>query len=297
MASIRFGLAGVNTSHADAFSRIFNGTETEEPQVEGGRITAIWGDEAARVADLAAAHRIATIVDQPAVMLGQVDAVLVVDDTGGGASHAALAKPFLEAGLPVFVDKPMTTDYRDAIELFEIAARTGAPLLSCSALRFAAELERDRAELDRIGPLSSIVSVGPGDWFYYGVHAVELLGAVAGTGARTVHRHAFDGCDIAVIAYDNGPTAVVETLRDAAYVFELHAYGEQGHLSIEVSDHAAFYANTMREVMRMAETGVAPLAPEQTLEVLAILHTGLRSGETGTTVEVPRTSSGYGTAR
>jgi len=283
---IRFGLLGVNTSHADAFSRILNGAEAEPPQVDGGQIVSIWGGDPARVAELAAELGIATTAADPADMLGQVDAVLVVDDTGGGDSHAALATPFLEAGLPVFVDKPMTTAYADAVRLFETAARAGAPLLSCSALRFAAELEPARAELDRIGRLSSVVSVGPGDWFYYGVHAVELLGTVVGTGARAVHRHAFDGRDVVVIDYGDGPTAVVETLRDASYVFELHAYGEQGHSSFEVADHAAFYANTMREVVKMAETGVSPLSPGQTLEVLAILHAGVRSAETGATVDL-----------
>jgi predicted dehydrogenase len=282
---IRFGLVGVNTSHADAFSRILNGTDTASPQVDGGTIAAIWGGDPARVAELAVTHRIAATVTDPGEMLGQVDAVLVVDDTGGGGSHASLARPFLEAGLPVFVDKPMTTDYADAVDLFDLAARTGAPLLSCSALRFAAELAPARAALDRLGTLSSVVSVGPGDWFYYGVHAVELLGTVAGTGATSVHRHASDGRDVVVIEYGNGPVAVVETLRDAAYVFELHAYGEHGHHSFEVSDHAAFYANTMREVVTMAETGVSPLRPEQTLEVLAILHAGVRSAETGATVD------------
>jgi predicted dehydrogenase len=286
---IRFGLLGVNTSHADAFSRIFNGTEAETPQVEGGTVTMIWGNEQDRVEELAARHAIAARAASPTAMLGQVDAVLVVDDTGGGASHAALAKPFLEAGLPVFVDKPMTTEYADAVELFEIAARTGAPLLSCSALRFAAELEPARAELDRIGKLSSVISVGPGDWYYYGVHAVELLGAVAGTGATSIHRHAFDQRDIAVVSYPDGPTAVVQTLRDASYVFELTAYGENGHFAFEIRDHVAFYANTMREVVKMAETGISPLAPEQTLEVLAILHAGTKSGDTGAAIEVTPT--------
>jgi len=283
---IRFGLIGVNTSHADAFSRILNGAGVEPPQVDGARIVSVWGDDGERVDGLAATHRIAATATDPTDMLDQVDAVLIVDDTGGGATHARLATPFLEAGMPVFIDKPMTTDYADAVALFEIADRTRAPLLSCSALRFAAELEPARAELARIGTLSSVVSVGPGDWFYYGVHAVELLSAIVGAGARSVHRHAFNGRDVVVIDYGDGPTAVVETLRDAAFVFEMTAYGEHGHTSFEVVDHLAFYANTMREVVKMAQTGVSPLASEHTLEVLAILHAGVRSGETRATVDL-----------
>lgn len=280
----RLALLGVNTSHADAFARIFNGTKTDGPLIDNAEITMIWGNDLARIDELATRHRIADRLTNPTDAIGKVDGVLVVDDTNGGALHAELAKPFLEAGVPVFIDKPMTTSYADAVELFAIAGRTGAPLMSCSALRFAVELESARAELAKIGKLSSIVSVGSGDWFYYGVHAVELLGAIAGTGATSVHRHVFPERDIAVIGYENGQTAVVETLRDASYVFELTAYGENGHMSFEVEDSTGFYSNTMREVVQMIETGVSPLTAEQTLEVLAILHAGTRSGEQNTTV-------------
>ena len=285
---IKFGLVGVNTSHADAFSNIFNGKDGEAPLVEGGTITAIWGQQPERVDELAARHAIPFKVNDPGELLGQVDAVLVVDDTGLGAMHAELARPFLEAGLPTYIDKPMTTEWADAVDLFDIAARTGAPVLSCSALRFAAELEPAREELAKIGTLSSVVSVGPGEWFNYGVHAVELLGAVVGAGATSLHRHAFAERDVAVIDYANGPVAVVETLRDAAYLFELTAYGEKGRHAFQVSDFTAFYSNTMREVVKMVETGRSPLTPEQTLEVLAILHAGEASAASGTAVEVAR---------
>jgi predicted dehydrogenase len=283
---IRLGLVGVNTSHADAFSRIFNGQDDQPGAIGGAAITAIWGGQPERVTELANRHSIARIVAEPGDLLGKVDAVLVVDDTEGGARHAALARPFIEAGLPVFIDKPMTTDYADAVALFDLAARTGAPLLSCSALRFASELPTAREAMARIGALSSVVSVGPGDWYYYGVHAVELLGAIVGTGARSVHRHEFEQRDVSVIPYATGPVAVVETLRDAAYVFELTAYGQDGHTSFTVSDHAGFYTNTMREVARMVETGVSPLTPEDTLEVLAILQAGVQSAAARHTVPV-----------
>lgn len=276
---IRIGLVGVNTSHADAFARIFNGTADEAPRLDSGKVVSIWGDDPERIATLTENHRIETTVSDPAAMIGAIDAVLVVDDTGGGALHAELARPFLETGLPVFVDKPMTTSYADAIALFDIAEAHDAPLLSCSALRFAMEMEAAADELAAVGTLSSIVSVGPGDWFYYGVHAVELLGVVAGTGASWVHRHALPDKDITVIGYENGPAAVVETLRDAAYVFHLTAFGAEGFTSVHVEDAMGFYTNTMSAFATMAETGVAPLRRDQTLEVIAILEAGNRSAE------------------
>src|SRR5215210_7668966 len=171
---VRFGLVGVNTSHAGVFTGIFNGGPEGPPTLEGGRVVAVWGEPTGDAEALATAHAVPDVVAEPTAMLGTVEAVLIVDDTDGGARHAELARPFLEAGLPTFVDKPMTLSIADAIALFDYAERRGAPLMSSSALRFAPEVANVKARLADIGRLSSVVSVGPGDWYYYGVHAVEM---------------------------------------------------------------------------------------------------------------------------
>jgi predicted dehydrogenase len=279
---ISLGLVGVNTSHADAFSRIFNGDAEHPVRIDTARITHIWGrDDDERVQQLAAAHEIGTIVTEPNEMIGNVDGALIIDDTEGGATHAELAIPFIEAGVPVFIDKPMTTDYADAVGLFDLAEQYNTPILSCSALRFPVELEELRGKIEACGKLSSILTVGPEEWFYYGVHAVELLGAVTMDRPIAVHRHALDQKDVAVVEYETGTVAVVETLRDAGYLFHCSVFGENGHVSFDVNDAMGFYSNEMREFVQMVETKQPPLTREQTLDVMAILHAGNRSAETG----------------
>jgi predicted dehydrogenase len=282
------GLVGVNTYHAEAFTRIFNGSPDKGPGIEDARITHVWaGEHTERLAELesmlgpydnhVADHR---------ELIGAVDGVLVVDDTGLGARHAELATPFAEAGMPVFVDKPMTTDFADAVKLFDLAAQNNAPLMSCSALRFTVEQAAIQDKIDALGTISSVVSVGPGEWFNYGVHAVELVGTLSDARPRTVQRTALDEKDVAVVTYDSGLVAVIETLRDAAYVFNASVYGEKGHLSFDVNDGMGFYTNTMRAFVEMIGTRQPPVTREQTLNVLAILHAGDRSAETGTTVAI-----------
>lgn len=273
------GLVGTNTSHADAFSRIFNGDAESSAVIDNARITHIWGDDPERVRSLATAHDIATPVDDPAAMIGHIDGALIIDDTGGGASHASLARPFIEAGIPLFIDKPMTTDYADAVALFDLADQHDTPIMSCSALRFPVEL--DREAIDACGTLSSIMTVGPEEWFYYGVHVVELLGAVTTDRPTSVHRYALDKKDIAIIEYDSDLVAVVETLRDAGYLFHCLVIGDKGHTSFDVNDAMGFYSNEMREFVQMIETKRSPLTREQTLDVMAILHAGNRSAELG----------------
>lgn len=283
-------LVGVNTYHAEAFTRIFNGGPDEHPRIDSARITHVWaGGHPERLAELegmlgAYDSRVEDLDD----LVGAVDGVLVVDDTGGGAMHAELARPFLVAGMPVFVDKPMTTVYADAVELFDLAEQHNAPLMSSSALRFPVEL--DREAIAALGKLSTITSVGPEEWFYYGVHAVEVTGAVidavSGDQPVSVHRFALPEKDVAVVEYETGLVSTIMTVRDAGYLFHVNVYGEKGHLDFSVDDFMGFYTNEMAAFVEMVETGEMPLRREQTLAVMAILHAGNISAAEGRTVMI-----------
>lgn len=278
--TLRVGLLGVNTSHASAYARILN----EKQAVPGARMTWVWGGELRAdqpdAATLAEKFDIPTVVTDPAERLPETDLVLVVDDTGGGANHVPLARPFVKAGVPAFVDKPMAVDIAEAKSLFELAESTGTPVTSSSALRFARELRENREQIDGLGKLSSIISVGPGEWYYYGVHAVEQLFAAAGSGVEWVQRHTWPDRDVAVLSYAvGGPTAVVQTLRDAAYRFHITMYGEHGHHAVRVADFDAFYTGQVTGAVEMARTGQPPIAPGETVELLAVLRAGVLSAE------------------
>jgi predicted dehydrogenase len=278
---LRVGLVGVNTSHASAYARLLN----EHDVAEGARITWVWGGELRPdqpdAETLASTYDIPQVVSEPTDLLDTTDLVLVVDDTGGGANHVPLARPFVAAGVPTFVDKPMAVDLAEAVSLFELAAEKGTPVTSSSALRFAVELEAERRRFEDLGALSSVVSVGPGEWYYYGVHAVEQLYALVGPGVEWVQRLTWPDRDVAVLSYADGPTAVVQTLRDAAYCFHLTAYGAKGLHAVRINDANGFYGAQMRAAVAMARTGKPPIEPRETIELLAVLRAGVLSAERG----------------
>jgi predicted dehydrogenase len=279
---VRVGLVGVNTSHAGAFARILN----EHKAIPGARLNWVWGGELRAdqpdASTLAQKYGIDAVAGEPTELLGQTDLVLVVDDTGGGTTHVPLARPFVDAGIATFIDKPMTPDLGEAQALFALAETRNVPVFSASALRFAAELEASRDAFRALGELSSVVSVGPGEWFYYGVHAVEQLFTVAGGDVEWVQRFSFADRDVAVLSYANGgPTAVVQTLRDAAYAFHVTAYGKEGLHAAQVKDSTAYYTNLVRAAVEMARTRVAPIAAAETLNLLAVLQAGVTSADRG----------------
>lgn len=277
---IKLGLVGVNTSHAEAFTRLLNGEAGGAPQVEGARVISVWGEPAADAKHLADTYGL-TVVGDPGEMVGSVDGVLVVDDTGGGARHAALARPFIERAIPTFIDKPMTRDLSEAVGLFDLAERHGTPLMSASALRYGKEADKLRQKLGSLGTLSTVVSVGPGDWFYYGIHAVEQYLSLIGPGASWVQRFAQGERSIAIVGYDHGPTVIVGVLADAAYVFHLTVYGADAWAHAKrPGEPDDTYGGLMTAVVQMVRERRSPIERRETIEILAVLHAGIRAFET-----------------
>jgi predicted dehydrogenase len=179
----RIGFIGTENSHTDHFLRLLN-TDARHP---GFRGTALAGGAGPRNNELAATYGVDVVVENPADLLGRVDAAIV--STRDGARHREQAVPLLEAGVPVLVDKPLATTTADARLLLDAAAGSGAPLVSCSALRFVPEMPDLR---DGEGPVRALHVVGPADpdsehsgLFFYGIHHVEAALEILGNPAVT----------------------------------------------------------------------------------------------------------------
>ncbi len=66
-----------------------------------------------------------TALSEPLALIGKVDAVVIAAST---SAHHALARPFLEAGIHVFVEKPITVTGEQAEELVSLADENGLVL-------------------------------------------------------------------------------------------------------------------------------------------------------------------------
>jgi predicted dehydrogenase len=102
--------------------------------------------------DRATAERVAKhvgtdIFDAPEDLIGHVDAVTIAAST---SAHFALAKLFLENGVHVLVEKPMTHSSAEAAELVRIAARHGAKLQVGHIERFNPALLAARERLTEV---------------------------------------------------------------------------------------------------------------------------------------------------
>jgi len=285
---IKIGLVGLESSHADRYSELLNLEDAPpEKHLEGARVTHLWhwdpADEA-RTRELQERYGIENVCKDLTEMLGAVDAVMVL--TRDGSRHREQAVPFLDAGIPTYVDKPFAHSMEDAKAMVEAAHKRGTPLMSCSALRYAVELEPLRARMDdEIGAIRSALSTGPGDLFFYGIHAAELLHVVLGPGVDWVFAALDENNDVITVKWTDGKTGVVNLNRNGTSVFHFAVFGEKGWYQTALSD-SRWYRETLRAFLEMVRTGEEPIDLEHTLEIIAILVAAERSGQTGSVVKL-----------
>ncbi|ELY98346.1 Gfo/Idh/MocA family protein [Natrialba aegyptia] len=167
---IELGVLGLDTSHSETFASILENRSNAS-------VTAVWDGGDVRESEYTrefCERYGATRYDDPHAMIGNVDAAMVLTVDWNGHRH--LAVPFLEAGVPTMVDKPVAGSVADVIAIERAAVRGGAPLFGGSALPFHPSV----SSLAKTMP-DTAFSVGYGDTFYYGVHLVDSVRLLAGT--------------------------------------------------------------------------------------------------------------------
>jgi len=282
---LRIGIVtGAGLAHGPSFAAIINGGPGAPPpemraELADVRVTAVWDKEPAVAQKLAADYAIEGVAASPEEVADSVDAVLALDD--GTMAHQRQARMFLERGMPTFVDKPLSPDPKEAAEIIALAQERRAPFMSCSAVRFARELEQARPRLQEIEPFRAANAVGVHELIYYGIHPCELLQSAIGSGVVAVQNVGAEGRHIIRLYYSDDRSAVLQVFEDIGYVFHLSVYGKGGWVSFGVADHHYFYTETMRRFVAMARGGPAPIAARDTLEIIQTLWCGRKSAQEG----------------
>jgi predicted dehydrogenase len=290
--TIRIGLVDCDTSHCVAFTQRLNHLDVGEDQwVDGAEIVAAYPGTSEmspeRIPGFTRQLREygVTIVEAATDLIGQVDAVLI--ESLQGSVHVERARPFLEAGLPLFVDKPFACSVADARTLLTEAEQRGLLLWSSSSLRFAPQVQALRASADEIGPVTGVnvhgpASLAPGNpgLFHYGVHAVQMMYELMGRGCETVRLTSNADGDVAVGQWSDGRFGVFRGLRRGAAPYGVTVYGEKQVATTAIGT-TDIYHELLKRIVAAFQSGKAPLAPADMLEAVAFQEAALHSLEQG----------------
>lgn len=268
-------IVGIENSHAEEIIRYLN---VEQPAAVPVRVVALVAGEEERTRELAALGGITRIVADPAELHGAIDALIVT--SRDGAQHRALAVPFLEAGTPVWVDKPLAASVADAEEIIAAAARGRTQLTSSSALRWVADTDALAGGLDGIGELQTLTVTGPADAaspysgiFFYGIHIADVAQRLVPGEPEDVDVRLLPGGVVARYRVD-GVLVTLEFIRpdgDGQVPFRATAVGGHGVLSRDIVLGADYVQPGVDAFARMLETGERPIPDAQLLAPIQVL--------------------------
>ena len=276
-AGKRVGIIGLDTSHSTAFAKVLNAAEPDAAY-QGYRVVAAYPQGSKDIES--SVKRIpeyteivkklgVEIVDSIADLLTKVDVVLL--ETNDGRRHLEQVLPVLKAGKRVFIDKPIAASLSDAIAIFEASKRYKVPLFSASSLRYIKGIEGlDKSTVvgaDTFSP--AVLEKTHPDLFWYGVHGVETLFTVMGTGCKSVERIHTDLTDIVVGTWADGRVGTFRGTRSGK-----HGYGGAGFSAagkIVLGPHPGAEPPFEKNI-QFFETGTPPVSPAETLEIFAFME-------------------------
>jgi predicted dehydrogenase len=279
---IRIGIVGSDNSHALAFAKLAN---IDRVLGDRARVVAISGGDPETTAAVAGDGEIASVVDRPEEMIDRIDLAVIVDRHGD--LHAEHAMPFIERGLPVFVDKPFAIALDDCERMLYAAVNSGSTIDSWSSLRFAPSTDVLVAEAAGIGAIRAGHFTGPCDFdsqyggpFFYATHVIELALRLIGEDVTSVTAKR-NGRSVGVlVTWGSGAIASLSLLGDAAYHFYVSLFGTEGMVAREVTGGSEAYAEALKRIVRLAN-GEPALTGQQLLQPIVMVHAIQRSLESG----------------
>ena len=197
------------------------------------------------------------------------------------SSGAVVPKPFLDAGLPVFLDKPLC-DNRDDLEFFRNAIQNGAKLLSSSCMRYSKEIAPYfHGNYREIGELRFINIGMAKKWETYGIHALEALCAVTGCGYISIRNISTDQRNLVHLKHKAGFDAIIANSYDLAYDPTIRLHGTLGTADIQIKDTYASFRNQLAAFVNYLRTEQSPIPFAETEELMKLVIGGIESREQG----------------
>ena len=274
----RIGIIGSDSSHARAFSRLAN-----QPDENGRflfpdvRVTHILGETSESAAAVSQACGIPKVVSSLPVMYGEVDAVMIL--YRHGALHYASAVPFLERGIPVWIDKPVTIDPCECRDMIRLAQKHSVILAGGSTCRYCPDVLRLHQEFVRLRNENTLISGAfnfPGEIdspyggiYFYGGHGVEILTTIFGNDIQCIKADVHCGNIVALVKYRDF-TVTINFSEVSEFYGTLYSPSGVVQSPIDISQVYRYGFSKFIEALRLG----APVEPlDSLLRPVLILNT------------------------
>jgi predicted dehydrogenase len=289
---IRLGILDFDTSHVVAFTTRLNHKGVGKEQwVEGARVVIGCPGESKIMPERIAGYKKemkelgVPLVEKPADMIGKVDGMLIESQEGG--VHYERARPFLEARIPCFIDKPFTCSAADARKIVALAQKKKVGVFSASSLRYDPGLVKFLADARKDKVLGAL-AYGPAPinekdprrnpgLYHYGIHVLEVLYTLMGPGCQRVSNTHDKDVDVVSGRWSDGRVATLRGERKSKVGYGFVAFTEKGATAVRLKADV-IYRELLKKVVEFFEKKKAPVDVKETVEMMAFIEAANKSG-------------------
>ena len=277
---LKLGIIGLDTSHSPAFTKYIN--DPEKPSMQGVQVTAAYPYGSTKIES--SASRIpeyieevkamgVSIVDDIDSLIDQVDGILL--ETNDGSLHLEQAMRVIKTGKPMFIDKPVAAGLEDVIRIYKAANEHQVPMFSSSSLRFMKNAQEVRYE-KVIGEITGANTFSPEEWepshtdlFWYGIHGVEILYTIMGTGCQSIKRILTDNTDLVIGKWSGDRLGIFRGDLHKRQYYGGTAFGTKG---IKEMEQFHGYGALLEKVVEFFRTGISPVDDAETVELYTFME-------------------------
>lgn len=283
------GLKNFDNGHPFSFSAIINGYNEKEfkktkykgilkylklkPKkyfgINNVKVTHAWTQDKKITKSLCAACKIKYAVKNYEDMIGKIDALIIARDD----MHFSISKLFLKNGIPVFIDKPLTSKISE-LNFFKKYLSSGM-LMSTSGLRFANETKYLKKKIKEIGKIKFVVASVVNDLFKYGIHMLDVLDELNILKVNKITRNKENVDTVTFFCKANILINLI-CLGTVKKIFNIHIIGEKKSVKIDFEDNFIAFRNTLKIFVKMVEQKKPIIDPERTLNVINLLITTMK---------------------
>lgn len=269
---IRIGIIGAENSHTRGFGKLFN----IDKAFPGVSVDYVWGETDAFAKDAMEKGQIPNQVHDPEEMLGKIDALIV--DHRHGKYHLSAATPFVEAGIPSFIDKPFCYRLSEGKSFLQMAKEKGTPVTSFSSIAHSYDTFDQKEQIDSIEDINQVVMYGPcdifseyGGIFFYGPHLIEPMIYMFGLDVDRVRVTKNGKNSSAQVIYKNGMlVSLIFTTKN--YGWQTYVETDEGIKQIKSRLEKTNPGKNYTDMVSMFATGAEPRSHESILTGMAILE-------------------------
>ncbi len=164
---------------------LINPTEDPWTRLTGMVITKVW-DKNPDVAQKFAKLYDCDIVENYDDMAGKVDGV-IISCFAAAHYYYELSIPYLDAGTPIFINRPFAYSMKRASEMVAHSKRTGTPIMCGDTHEYVKEVNIIREKVKQMEPLEGVQATNStSDYASHGIHGIYWMHACLGEGVRAV---------------------------------------------------------------------------------------------------------------